>query len=59
MGFVHIQAIHTQLLKRDHIVLLFFGLELLQAGFQLLAGTLQLLDGELLAVIAFQLPDTV
>ena len=55
MRLVHIQAIHTQLLKGDNIILLAFSLQLFQAQLQLLLGPHQLLDGKLLAVAALQL----
>ena len=57
MRLVHIQAIHTQLLKGDNIILLALSLQLFQAQLQLLLGPHQLLDGKLLTMAALQFVD--
>ena len=54
MRFVHVQAIHAQLLKGDNIILAIFRLQLFELQFQLLSGTDELLDRKLVAASAGQ-----
>ena len=44
MCFVHKEAIYTQFLKGDYIILLAISLQLVQTSFQLTAGFFHLLD---------------
>ena len=58
MRLVHIQPVYAKLLKGDDIILASLCAQFFQLELQLLSGFLQLLDGKALAVVAFQLLDT-
>ena len=57
MCLIHKQPIHTQLLKGHDMILLAFGLQLMQAGLQLTFCAFQLLDGKLFSAVMLQFGD--
>ena len=59
MGFIHKNPVNAQLLKGDDIILAALVIELFQLLLNAFPAALQLLHGEIVAVIALQLPNAV
>ena len=59
MGLVHKNPVNTQFLKGDNIVLAALVIELFQSLLNAFPAALQLLHGKVVAVVAFQIPNTV